>query len=126
MVSLSPPIPFSANFPELVQTAERAGYLEAWSYESFTTEAFSPLCAASMITTKLRFGTAIVPVFSRPPAHCDVRAYRAYADRRPFCPGLGISTPNIMQHWMGVPFRKPVTQMRETVEAIRAIFRREK
>jgi len=27
---------------------------------------------------------------------------------------------------MGVPFRKPVTMMRETVEALRAIFRGEK
>ena len=27
---------------------------------------------------------------------------------------------------MGVPFRKPVTQMRETVEALRGIFRGEK
>ena len=27
---------------------------------------------------------------------------------------------------MGVPFQKPVTQMRETVEALRAIFRGEK
>ncbi len=40
--------------------------------------------------------------------------------------GLGISTPNIMQNWMGVQFQKPVTRLRETVEVLRAIFRKEK
>jgi probable F420-dependent oxidoreductase len=36
--------------------------------------------------------------------------------------GLGISTPIIVEQWMGVPFKKPVTRVRETVEALRAIF----
>ena len=43
-----------------------------------------------------------------------------------FVLGLGISTPNIVEQWMGVPFTKPVTQVRETVEALRGIFRGEK
>ena len=43
-----------------------------------------------------------------------------------FILGLGISTPNIVEQWMGVPFNKPVTQVRETVEALRAIFKGEK
>ncbi|HUA35291.1 MAG TPA: LLM class F420-dependent oxidoreductase [Candidatus Binataceae bacterium] len=115
------------HLADLVRTAERCGYTDAWSYESFGADAFSPIAAASMVSTKLRFGTAIVPVFSRPApliAMSAITTNQISGGR--FILGLGISTPNIMQGWMGVPFRKPVTMMKETVQALRAIFRGEK
>ncbi len=115
------------HLPELMHTAEQCGYTEAWSYESFSTDAFSPITAAAMVAPKMRFGTAIVPVYSRPPALIAMSAMTAHLlTGGRFVLGLGISTPNIMQQWMGIPFRKPVTMVRETVEALRAIFRREK
>jgi probable F420-dependent oxidoreductase len=132
MMKLGVTIPFEPffshqHFSELVRTADRCGYTEGWSYESYTTDAFSPISAAAMLSAKMRFGTAIVPVFSRPPALIAMSAITAQLiTGGRFVLGLGISTPNIMQGWMGVPFRKPVTLMRETVEALRAIFRREK
>ena len=59
--------PFNGiHFPELVRTADRCGYTDAWSYESFSTDAFAPIAAAAMLTEKMRFGCAIIPVFTRP------------------------------------------------------------
>jgi probable F420-dependent oxidoreductase len=120
--------PFNGtHFPELVGTADRCGYTDAWSYESFSTDAFAPIAAAAMLSDRMRFGCAIVPVFTRPApliAMSAVTTNELSGGR--FILGLGISTPNIVENWMGVPFRKPVTQMRETVEALRAIFRGEK
>ena len=120
--------PFNGkHFPELVRTADRCGYTDAWSYESFSTDAFAPIAAAAMLTERMRFGCAIIPVFTRPApliAMSVVTVYELAGGR--FVLGLGISTPNIVQNWMGVPFHKPLTQMRETVEALRAIFRGEK
>src|ERR1700739_2544314 len=120
--------PFNGQyFPELVRTADRCGYTDAWSYESFSSDAFAPIAAASMLTERMRFGCAIVPVFTRPApliAMSAVTTNNLSGVR--FVLGLGISTPNIVENWMGVPFRKPVTQMRETVEALRGIFRGEK
>src|SRR5260370_39855456 len=80
-----------------------------------------------MLTEKMRFGCAIIPVFTRPAPLSAMSAVTTnpLAGGR-FILGLGISTPNIVEQWMGVPFRKPVTMMRETVEALRAIFRGEK
>jgi probable F420-dependent oxidoreductase len=115
------------HLAELARTAERCGYTDAWSYESFGADAFSPIAAASMVTSKLRFGSAIVPVFSRPApliAMAAITTNQLSGGR--FILGLGISTPNIMQGWMGVPFRKPVTMMKETVAALRQIFTGEK
>jgi len=37
--------------------------------------------------------------------------------------GLGSSGPRIMEAWHGVPFRKPVATMRETIEVVRQIAR---
>ncbi len=120
--------PFNgAHFPELVRAADRFGYTDAWSYESFSSDAFAPIAAAAMLSEKLRFGCAIIPVFTRPApliAMSAVTTNELACGR--FILGLGISTPNIVENWMGVPFKKPVTQMRETVEALRAIFRGEK
>ncbi|HEY6300677.1 MAG TPA: LLM class flavin-dependent oxidoreductase, partial [Candidatus Binatus sp.] len=120
--------PFNGiHFPELVRTADRCGYTDAWSYESFSTDAFAPIAAAAMLSEKMRFGCAIIPVFTRPAPLIAMSAVTVneLAGGR-FILGLGISTPNIVENWMGVPFHKPVTQMRETVEALRAIFRGEK
>jgi len=116
-----------AHFPELVRTADRCGYTDAWSYESFATDGFAPIAAAAMLSDKMRFGCAIIPVFTRPAPLIAMSAVTVneLAGGR-FILGLGISTPNIVEQWMGVPFRKPVTMMRETVQALRAIFRGEK
>lgn len=131
MMKLGITIPFdpfsNTHFKELVRTADRCGYTEAWSYESFSTDAFSPITAAAMLSDKMHFGSAIVPVFSRPPALIAMSAVTTQLlTGGRFVLGLGISTPNIMENWMNVPFRKPVTMIRETVEALRAIFRGEK
>ena len=123
-----PSDPFNGvHFPELVRTADRCGYTDAWSYESFSSDAFAPIAAAAMLSEKMRFGCAIVPVFTRPAPLIAMSAVTTneLAGGR-FVLGLGISTPNIVEQWMGVPFQKPVTQMRETVAALRAIFRGEK
>ncbi|HXN85031.1 MAG TPA: LLM class F420-dependent oxidoreductase [Candidatus Binataceae bacterium] len=120
--------PFSNHrLPELVRAADRCGYTDGWSFESFGSDAFSPIAAASMISDKLRFGTAIVPVFTRPPALIAMSAATVnQLSNGRFILGLGISTPNIVQNWMGVPYEKTHTRTRETVDAVRAIMKGEK
>lgn len=112
---------------ELARRAEDLGYTDAWSMESFATDAFSPLAAAAAVTERLRLGTAIVPVYTRPPALIAMSAatIAQISDGR-FVLGLGISTPTIVDQWMGVPYRRPITRTRQTVAALRAILRREK
>src|SRR6516165_3880932 len=78
---------------ELVHRAEELGYTDAWSAESFTTDAFSPLTAVAAVTKKMRLGTAIVPVFTRPPALIAMSSatVQLLSEGR-FILGLGIST----------------------------------
>jgi len=114
-------------FADLVRTADRAGYTDGWSYESYATDAFTPLSAAAMISERMRFGTAIVPVFTRPPALIAMSAATVnQLSGGRFVLGIGISTPNIVDGWMGVPFERPITRTKETVQILRAAFAGEK
>jgi probable F420-dependent oxidoreductase len=112
---------------DYARRAEELGYVDAWSIESSSIDAFSPLAAAAAVTRKMRLGTAIVPVFTRPPALIAMSSatVQQISGGR-FVLGLGLSTPTIVEQWMGVEYRKPVTRMRETVAALRQAFTRSK
>ena len=43
-----------------------------------------------------------------------------------FLLGLGVSGPQVVEGWHGVPFGKPLARTREYVEIVRAVWRREK
>jgi alkanesulfonate monooxygenase SsuD/methylene tetrahydromethanopterin reductase-like flavin-dependent oxidoreductase (luciferase family) len=75
----------------------------------------------------MRIGTAIVPVFTRPPGLIAMQA-AALAELAPgrFVLGLGSSTPVVIESWMGVPFQRPLTRTRDAVVAVRALLAGEK
>jgi probable F420-dependent oxidoreductase len=111
------------HFGELVRHAERLGYADAWSYETLQGDAFTPVAAAATLTERMRLGTAIVAAFTRPPALLAISAasVQQLSGGR-FILGIGISTPTIVQQWMGIPYKLPITRLRESVAAIRAAF----
>jgi len=111
------------HFVELVQHAEKLGFADAWSYETLAGDAFTPVAAAAAVTERIRLGTAIVPVFTRPAALIALSAVNVqqFSAGR-FVLGVGISTPTIVEQWMGVPYRLPLTRLRETVAALRSAF----
>jgi probable F420-dependent oxidoreductase len=111
------------HFIDLVRHAEKLGFADAWSFETFQTDAIAPLAAAAAVTERMRLGTAIVPVFTRPAALIAMSAasLQQFSGGR-FILGLGISTPTIVEQWMGVPYKLPITRMRETVAALRTAF----
>ena len=111
------------HFVELVRHAEKLGFADAWSYETLAGDAFTPVAAVAAATERMRLGTAIVPVFTRPPAliALSAAAVQQFSGGR-FVLGVGISTPTIVEQWMGVPYRLPLTRLRETVAALRGAF----
>src|SRR5712692_5003886 len=122
------PEPFvNQHGPEFARRAEELGYVDAWSSEASNVDAFSPLAAVACVTREMRLGTAIVPVFTRPPALMAMSAatVQQISGGR-LVLGLGLSTPTIVEKWMDVKYRKPVTRMRETVAALRQAFTRNK
>jgi probable F420-dependent oxidoreductase len=108
---------------DLIERAEAAGYDDLWSGETSGPDGFSPLVLAAAWTKKLRLGTGVVNAFTRGPAVLAQHAAALQdASGGRFCLGIGSSSNVIVERWNGIPFERPLTKVRETVEALRAIL----
>jgi probable F420-dependent oxidoreductase len=94
-----------------------------WSAETAGPDGFSPLAALAEVTSSVRLGTAIVPIFTRPPAlsAMSAAALQQLSGGR-FVLGLGTSSDIIVNNWMGESFERPVTRLREYVEVVRNVL----
>src|SRR3712207_5658097 len=110
-----------ADHESVVRAAEAAGYTDVWSEETAGHDAFTPLAVAAGWTDRMRLGTGVVTACTRGPAvlaqHC-VALQEASGGR--FVLGIGSSSNVIVERWNGIPFAKPRTRVRETVEFLRA------
>ena len=104
----------------VVRAAEAAGYTDAWSGETGGHDGFTSLLMAAMWTERMRLGTGVVNVFTRGPAVLAQHASALQdASEGRFCLGIGSSSNVIVERWNGIPFEKPRTRVRETVEFLR-------
>lgn len=116
-----------ADIPDYARRAEALGYTDCWTFENAVFDAFTPLAAAAVATERMRLGTAIVPVFTRPPGLIAMHAC-ALADLAPgrFVLGLGSSTKTVVETWMGIPFGKPRSRVVEVASVVRRLLDGEK
>jgi len=118
-----PGVPLAAQEP-LVRRAEAAGFQDLWSAETNGADAFTPLALAAAWTQRMRLGTGIAGVFTRGPALLAMHAAAlADASEGRFVLGIGSSSDVIVERWNGIPFARPRTKVRETLEALRPILR---
>lgn len=109
-----------ADHRELVQRAEAAGYTDFWSGETNGPDGFTPLALGAAWTERARLGTGIVGVFQRGPALlAQEAAALADASGGRFVLGVGSSSDRIVEGWNGIPFQRPLSKVRETVEFLR-------
>lgn len=124
-------LPYEANlsFEEMLGLtirAEELGFDSVWMPEAYGTDAISILAGLAVRTSRIRIGTGIINVFSRTPALiAQTAATMDLISGGRFILGLGTSGHQVISGWHGVPFDRPVQRMRETVEVIRAMLRRE-
>lgn len=129
---LLPPAGARAALPvramvELAALADRRGYHSVWLPEGRGRESFAQLGAMAAATRKVRLGTGIMPVFSRPPALAAMGLATLddlAADRIIF--GIGAGHPAISERGYGLPFRSPLAAVREFVEIVRQAMRGER
>ena len=124
----------SPNFPtewnsvmEKVRIADELGYDSIWLGESWGYELFTSMADLVRVTKRIKIGAGIANIYSRTPAL--IASTIATLDERSsgrMILGLGPSGANVIEHWHGVPFQKPVQRTREYVEIIRMILRGEK
>lgn len=122
------------NFPagweqvvEKVKLADQLGYDSVWLGEAWGYDVFTSLADLARVTQRIKLGTGIVNVFSRSPG--VIASSIATLDERSggrMLLGLGSSGGNVIEHWHGVRFEKPLRRLREYAEIINIIMRREK
>ncbi len=115
------------NLPlDLVLELERIGYDQVWTAEAYGSDAVTPLAYLAAKTSRIKLGTGIMQVAGRTPAMCamTMSTLNALSGGRALC-GLGLSGPQVVEGWHGVPYGKPAARLREYVQILRKIWARE-
>ncbi len=100
-----------------VRAAEAAGYTDLWSGETAGPDGFTPLALSAAWTERMRLGTGIVGVFQRGPALlAQEAAALASGSNGRFVLGIGSSSDRIVEGWNGIPFERPLSKVRETLD----------
>ncbi|MDT8911769.1 LLM class flavin-dependent oxidoreductase [Amycolatopsis sp. PS_44_ISF1] len=116
-----------ADTLDFVVEAEKLGLDGCWVAEAWGADAPSVLGYLAGRTRRLRLGSGIIQLGTRTPvAIAQTALTLADLSGGRFSLGLGPSGPQVIEGLHGVPFAKPLTRMRETVEIIRRAFAGEK
>ena len=108
---------------ELAVAAEVWGFKEAWTDEVDTVDGLTPLAWIASRTRSQVVGVGVVPAMTRPAAllAMSASALHLLSDGR-FVLGLGASTPNVVDGWMGLRYDSPKATLEETIELLRLMF----
>jgi probable F420-dependent oxidoreductase len=107
---------------DVAREAEQRGYAACWNAEVQGPDAFTTLGALA-VATDLELGVAVVPAQTRSAFVLGMTAVSlAELSGGRFSLGIGASSEVIVDRWAGQPFDKPLTAVRETVEALRPVL----
>ena len=111
---------------EVVQAAEDVGFDSVWTAEAYGSDVITPLAWYGARTTRIKLGTGLMQLSARTPAGAAMTAATldALSGGRLIL-GLGVSGPQVVEGWYGVPFPQPLARTREYVEILRKAWRRE-
>ena len=115
--------PSPSEIVECVKLAEELGYESAWVAEGHGGDQFAVLAACAVQTSRILLGTSITSVFVRTaPTIAMAAATVDELSGGRFILGVGSSHKVQVEGEHGVPYSKPLTRTRETIEIIRALL----
>src|SRR3990170_4246154 len=115
-----------AGVQDSIAEAERLGYDSIWTAEAYGSDAFTPLAWWGARTERIKLGTAIVQMSARQPAATAMAAMTLdHLSGGRFILGLGVSGPQVVEGWYGMPFAKPLARTREYIGILRDIWARQ-
>jgi F420-dependent oxidoreductase-like protein len=110
---------------ESIAEAERLGFDSIWTAEAYGSDCLTPLAWWGAATERLKLGTAIVQMSARQPAATAMAAMTMdHLSGGRFILGLGVSGPQVVEGWYGMPFAKPLARTREYIAILRDIWAR--
>src|SRR5437879_1318032 len=111
---------------EAIAEADKLGVDSIWTAEAYGSDCLTPLAWWGAATKKVKLGTAIVQMSARQPAATAVAAMTMdHLSNGRFILGLGVSGPQVVEGWYGMPFAKPLARTREYIGILREIWARQ-
>jgi alkanesulfonate monooxygenase SsuD/methylene tetrahydromethanopterin reductase-like flavin-dependent oxidoreductase (luciferase family) len=109
-----------------LRLAESLGYESAYVTHIAAHESLTLLTAYASATSRIRLGTAVVPIYTRTPVTmAQTAATIDELSEGRLTLGLGVSHRPVVEGWHGQTIDDPVAEMREYVAIVRAILRGE-
>jgi F420-dependent oxidoreductase-like protein len=110
---------------EAIAQAESLGVDSIWTAEAYGSDCLTPLAWWGAATSRIKLGTAIVQMSARQPAATAMAAMTMdHLSGGRFILGLGVSGPQVVEGWYGMPFAKPLARTREYIGILRDIWAR--
>jgi F420-dependent oxidoreductase-like protein len=110
----------------LVKEADRLGFHSVWSAEAYGSDAVTPLAWIAAQTERIHVASGIMQMSARTPAMTAMTASTLdQLSGGRFLLGLGVSGPQVVEGWHGLPYGKPLRRTREYVAILRKIWARE-
>ena len=110
---------------EAVAEADRLEFDSIWTAEAYGSDVLTPLAWWGSHTRNVRLGTAIMQMSARQPAAAAMAAMTMdHLSGGRFILGIGVSGPQVVEGWYGMPFEKPLARTREYVKIVRDIVAR--
>ena len=112
-----------ADSIELAQLAESRGYEMVWVPEGSGRDSLTQLTFLACHTGAVRLATGILPVYYRTPMLTAMSAAGiGDLSQGRFVLGLGVGHRPSVEGTHGIPFRRPLTHMRETITLVRRLL----
>jgi F420-dependent oxidoreductase-like protein len=114
-----------AGIEDAIADAERLGLDSIWTAEAYGSDGLTPLAWWGARTERMKLGTAITQMSARQPAATAMAAMTLdHLSGGRFILGLGVSGPQVVEGWYGMPFEKPLARTREYIGILRDIWAR--
>ena len=111
------------DYQELGAQAERNGFEAVWVPEGGGRDSLTSLATIAMRTEKVMLGTGILPIFARTATNTAMGAAgMAAVSGGRFMLGLGVGHRPTVESRDGVPFKQPMTRLRETIQIVQALL----
>jgi F420-dependent oxidoreductase-like protein len=110
---------------DAIAEAEKLGVDSIWTAEAYGSDGLTPLAWWGSQTERVKLGTAITQMSARQPAMTAMSAMTMdHLSGGRFILGLGVSGPQVVEGWYGMPFAKPLARTREYIGILRDIWAR--
>jgi len=109
-----------------IREADKLGLESIWAAEAYGSDCLTPLAWWGSQTETVKLGTGILQMSARQPTAAAMAAMTLdHLSGGRVILGIGVSGPQVVEGWYGMPFAKPLARTREYVAIMRDVWRRE-